>query len=212
MTIFTTTQQEKLNNRLSSVPGFLGSRGFGVLLLGAFVSLAVGCGAPKRGESEIAYKNRLAKYTIAGVLIGGYIGTYHAKINSPLPLNLVTKTGADRRLHLSLFYAALGGYLGYASVKYEGEIQRMIYEMRKTLSSSAHQALAAKDMGQRYAWKSSDETSEGDFKVVDRYTGSEGLPCQDLEARIKTDADAYESVRQTACQNSAGHWVLWTHG
>lgn len=185
------------------------------LRIGVAVALSatvVGCGAPKRGESELEYKNRLAKYTITGVLIGGYLGTYHTNMIGKLPLKFLSiKSVSDQNAFLSLFYAALGGYAGHSLVKYEGEIQRLLFKLQNQLAATSHQALVAQEMGQAHAWTMPEQSASGQFKVTDRYTGSEGFACQDLIADISVDG-ANESVLQTACQNPAGQWVLWTRG
>ncbi len=187
------------------------------LRIGVAVALSasmLACGAPKRGESELEYKNRLAKYTIAGVLIGGYLGTYHT--NSlplrTLPFKLISVNDAStQRVFLSLFYTALGGYAGHSLVKHEGAIQRLLFKIQNQLAATSHQALVAEEMGQAHSWSMPEQKATGQFRVTDRYTGSEGFACQDLVADVSVDG-ANESVLQTACQNPAGQWVLWTRG
>lgn len=183
----------------------------GIALL--FSVALVACGAPKRGESELEYKNRLAKYTIAGVLIGGYFGTYHANMSGPLPLGKIISIGeaSNKKVFLSLFYTALGGYAGHSLVKHEGAIQRFLFKLQNQLAATSHQALIAEEIGQPHAWSMPEQGARGQFKVTDRYIGSKGFACQDLTADVSVDG-AHESVLQTACQNPAGQWVLWTRG
>ncbi|NQY82617.1 MAG: hypothetical protein HRT36_06305 [Alphaproteobacteria bacterium] len=179
-------------------------------MIGTIALVAVGCSTPERGESELAYKNRLAKYTIAGILIGGYFGTHYAKMSSPLPLRFIGfGQASDKRAFLALFYAALGGYAGHSVVQYEGEAQRLLFELQQQLSSTAHEALVAEEVGETYKWSMPEQNALGEFKVTERYIGSQGFACQDLLAEI-TVGDVRENVQQTACQNAAGQWVLWT--
>jgi surface antigen len=174
------------------------------------------CSTPKRGESELEYKNRLAKYTIAGVLIGGYYGAYHANVKGALPIGkIIDFNDPERtRLYLSLFYAALGGAIGHTLVENEGDFKRLLYSMQKALSYSTLQALEASEIDKDHAWTSPDQKAYGAIRVVERYRGSRGYACQDLTVTINTsdDDDVSETAQQTACQLPSGHWELWTRG
>ena len=203
---------------ISCVLPFAVLRRYAALTLVALVALSLAaCSVPKRGESELEYKNRLAKYTIAGVLFGGYYGIYHAKTTGVLPLHKVINFSGDGRTnaYLALFYSALGGYTGYSLVEYEGEIKRTLNQMQQLLGSTTQMALNASEINKPHLWSFPDEQAKGTIMVVDRYQGSQGYTCQDLVTTINAidvNGDVNEAVRQTACQLPSGHWELWTHG
>ena len=178
---------------------------------GVVAGFLLGCSTPERGESEIAYKNRLAKYTVAGVLIGGYVGTYHAKLNKPV--NFVKHFGINpevtNRGMLAIFYAALGGAVGHSMVKYEGKVGEMVNKFQTRISATTFDALEGEQIGTNYHWSVPEHKSSGTVRVTERYTGSRGFPCQDLVSEVSIE-EVNESVDQTACRNAGGKWVLWT--
>lgn len=137
--------------------------------------------------------NYRASLTLAGAIVGGFIGYQFLA------------SGTTSQIILGLGGAAGGAAAGYFGADYITKWDR------ERMEKAAYKSLTTVPEGEAVGWSSPETGAKGSFTVIKSYTSDKGRFCREIEAKysgLVNGAPKDVSQTQTACELHNGAWEI----